>query len=92
MQALDDGGVGCRNAIAEWFGTVGRANAGGIEQVFAAPGNAVERAAIFSGGDFGVGLFGLREGEVSCERDDAAELGIEAFDAFQINLRQAFGR
>ncbi len=92
MQALDDGSVGGRNAIAEWFGAVGRANAGGIKQIFAAPRNAVERAAIFSGSDFGVCLLRLREGEVFCQRDDATELGIETLDSFPINLCQALGR
>ena len=92
MQTLDDGGISGRNAIAEWFRAIRGANSGRVEQILAAPGNAVERAAIFSGGNFGVGVFGLRESQVFCERNDATELWIEAFDAFQINLRQTLGR
>ena len=75
-----------RDAIAERLGAVGGRDAGGIEQIFAAPGDAVQRAAIFAGGDFDVGLFGLRERQVARQRDDAAQLGIEALEALEINV------
>ena len=81
----------CGDAVAEGLGAVGGGDAGGVEQIFAAPGDAVQRAAIFSGGDFAVGLFGLREGEVARQGDDAAQLGIEAVDALEINVGEALG-
>jgi len=49
----------------------------------------VKRAAIFSGGDFGIGLFGLRESEFAGDGDDAAEFGIELGDAIQIDVSEA---
>ena len=60
VEALDDGGILIGDAVAERLGAVGGGDAGGVEKVFRAPGNSVQRAAIFSGGDFLVGLFGLR--------------------------------
>ena len=63
VQALDDGGVFCGNAIAKRLGAIGGGDSGGVEKIFSAPGNSVQRAAIFSCGDFGVGLFGLWKGE-----------------------------
>ena len=83
VQALHHGGVLIRDAVAEWLGAPGGRNAGGVEQVFAAPRDAVQRAAIFAGGDFGVGLLGLLQGEVARERDDAAQRGIKFFEALR---------
>src|SRR6266404_9621601 len=48
VQALDDGRVVFRNAIAERLGAVGGADSGGVQKILAAPGDAVKRAAIFS--------------------------------------------
>jgi len=50
----------------------------------------VERAAIFSGGDFGVGLFGVREGEFAGDGDDAAKFVIELGDAIEIDVGETF--
>ena len=86
VQALHDGGVFVGNAVAEGLGAVGGGDAGGVEQVLAAPGNAVQRAAIFSGGDFLVGLLRLCESEIAGEGDDAAQLGIELLDAVEIDV------
>ena len=44
---------------------------------FAAPRNAVQRSAIFAGGDFFVGLLRLLQRQVASQRDDAVQLGIE---------------
>ena len=86
VQALDHGGIFGGNAIAERLGAVGGRNSGGIEKVFSAPGNSVQRAAIFPGGNFRVGFLGLREGEVGGQGDDAAEFGIVLFDSPQIDI------
>src|SRR5207249_5999814 len=40
---------------------VGGGDVGGVEEIFCAPGDAVERAPVFAGSDFGVGFFGLRK-------------------------------
>ena len=92
VQALHDGGILSRDAIAKRFGAVSGGDSGGIEKIFTAPGDAMKRAAIFSGGEFGVGAFGLREREIMRESDDAAKLRIEFLDAAEINVGEAFGR
>ena len=78
VEAVDDGGVSVGDAVAEGLGAVGGGDAGGVEQVLCAPGNAVERAAIMAGGNFSVGAAGLLESVIGQEGDDAAELWIEA--------------
>ena len=91
MKALDDGGVFFRDAIAERLGAVGGGNAGRVEEIFSAPGNAVKRATVLSGSDFFVGFFGLGEREIARESNDASELGIELLYAVQVDLREALG-
>ena len=91
LQPLHHGGVSVGHAIAIRLGAVGGGDAGGVEQVFRAPGNAVQRAAIFAGGDFGVGLLRLCEGVIARERDDATQLGIEALQALEIDAGEALG-
>jgi len=75
--------------VLEGLGTVGGGDVGGVEEVFCAPGDAVEWAAVVSGGDFGIGCFGLCEGVVAGEGDDAVDLGIEALDAGEVDLGEA---
>jgi hypothetical protein len=91
VQALDHGGVLRGHAIAVRLGAVGGRDAGGIDQILGAPRDAVQRAAILSGGDLHVGLFGLRQRQVARERDDAAQLGVEALQAVQIDIGEALG-
>ena len=86
VQALHDDGVFLRNAVAEGLGAVGGGDAGGVEQVLAAPGDAVQWAAVMSGGDLGVGLLRLFEGEVAGQGDDATQLGIELLEAVEIDV------
>src|SRR5437762_386166 len=92
VETLDDGGVLRGDAIAERLRTVSGGDAGGVEKILAAPGDALERAAVFSSGDFGVGFFGLRKSKIAREGDDAAEFRIELLDAIEINVREALGR
>ncbi len=73
----------------EGLGAVGGGDVGGVEEIFCAPGDAVEWAAVVAGGDFGVGGIGLREGVVAGEGDDAVDPGIEALDAFEVDLGEA---
>ena len=75
IEPLDDGGVFVEGLMLE----AARAPGGGIafhgEQIFCAPGNAVERAAIVAGGDLVVGGLGLGERALFGERDDEMQLG-----------------
>ena len=43
-------------------------------------------AAVLAGGDLGVSGFGLCEGVVTSESDDAVDLGVELLDAFEIDM------
>ena len=72
--------------MTEGLGAVGGGDVGGVEEILCAPGDAVERAAVVAGGDFGVGGFGLGEGVVASEGDDAVQFGVEALDAFEIDV------
>ena len=91
MEAFYDYRVFGGDAVAEGLGAVGGWNAGRVQQIFAAPGNAVQWATIFSGGDFCVGLFRLFQREVAGQRDYAVQLGIKPLEAFQINVGEALG-
>src|SRR6516162_5274249 len=51
----------------------------------------MEWASVAAGSDLGVGGACLGEGVVSGEGDDAAELGVEAVDAGEVDLGEAFG-
>ena len=84
VQPLHHRGVLRGNAVAERLGAIGCRNAGGIHQVLRAPRNPVERAAILAGGDLLVGLPGLRQRQVAGQRDDAAQLGVEALQSFEV--------
>src|SRR5579883_2477184 len=91
VEAFHDGCVLFGDAVAKRFGAVGGGNAGGVEEILAAPGNAVERSAVLAGGDFSVGLLGLLESKVFRQRDNAAEFGIVFLETVKINLREARG-
>src|SRR5262249_40905384 len=71
VQAAHDGRIGGRNAAAEGLGAVGGGNALSVEQVFAAPGDSVQRAAILAGGDLAVGPLRLLQSEIAGQSDHA---------------------
>ena len=91
VETLDDGGIGLRYAIAEGLRAIGGGDVGGVEQILCAPGNAVQRATIAAGGDLAIGLLGLLERMVFGERDDAAQRGIEALEAIEIDAGEPLG-
>jgi collagen type III alpha len=91
IEAVDDGGVGGWDAVAEGLGAIGGGNAGGVEEVFGAPGDAVEGTAVVASGHFLIGAAGLLEGVVGGEGDDAVEPGVEAAEAVEVDLREALG-
>ena len=80
-----------RNTVAIRLRTPGGRNVGGIEQVFNAVGNAVQRAAILPSSDLRIRLFRLRQGMVGGQGDHAAQLGIVLLQAVQINLSEPRG-
>ena len=61
MQSLHHRGIFRGNTIAEWLRAVGRRNPGGVQQIFPAPRNSVQRTAIFAARDLLVGLLRLLE-------------------------------
>jgi hypothetical protein len=65
LQALDDDRILLRHTVAIGLGAPGRRNVRGVEQVLHAIWNSMQRAAIFAGCDFGVGLPGLLHREVA---------------------------
>ncbi len=91
VQAMHHRRVARRHAMPERLGAVGRRNASRVEQILHAERNAVQRPAIPSRGDFGVGLPGARERDVRRLRDDAAEPGVESIDPIEIDAGEAFG-
>src|SRR5579862_6983812 len=92
MKAFDDGSVPRRYAIAVRFRPIRGRYACRVEKIFSAPGNSMQRSAIFARGNFAIGLFGLSEREITRLRNDATEFRVEAMDALEVNLRQPFGR
>ena len=52
----------------------------------------MQRTAIRSRSDFGVGGFGLRQGAFFSQRDEEMQRGIEATNPFDIHLRERDGR
>ena len=86
VEAIDDCGV-----LVEFLVFRSRrAPCGGItldrEQILAAPGEPVQRAAIFSCGEIGVGFLGFCEGAVFGERDDEVKRRIVALEAIEIHF------
>src|SRR6185312_9596101 len=86
VEALDHSGVLVDDLMLEATGSPG----GGItlsgEQVLGSPGQAVERAAIFAGGDFAVGFACLCEGALLGEIDDEVQYRVVALEAREVHL------
>ena len=91
VQALHHHGILRGHTIAIWFGAVGSGNSGGIQQIFSAPWDAVQRAAIMSRGDLAIGLLGLRQGKIARKSDDAAQFGIEAIQPVKVQVGEPLG-
>ena len=91
VQAMDHGGILVGHAVAERLGAPGGAHAGGVQQVLAAPGHAVQRSAVLAGGNLAVGLPCLFQCLFLHQRDHAQQLGVMALDAVDVDLRQALG-
>ena len=72
------------------FGAVGGRDAGGVEQVFRTPRNAVERSAIMAGRNLCVCAFRLLKRVVASKGDDAVNPGIESLDARKIDASEPF--
>src|SRR5258708_4218366 len=72
VQAFNDHGIFGGHAIPEGLSAICGRDPGGVKQVLGPPGDAVQRPAVLSCGDFFVGPLGLREGQFAREGDDAA--------------------
>src|SRR5947209_19316707 len=92
IKARDDGRVFIEGLLLESTGAPGRAVALYAKQVFAAPRNAMQRSAIFAGGDFAVGFARLRLCALVSEGDDAVKLRVESLEAFEIHRGEIAGR
>src|SRR5258708_20597077 len=79
------------HAAAERLGAVGGRNTGGVEQIFRAPRNAVERSSVVTRGNFFVCLLRLCEGELARERNYAMQFGIEFFQPLHVNAGNPLG-
>src|SRR5205085_10275847 len=88
-QPLYDRRVLRRHAVSVRLGAVCGRDTGGVDEVFSAPRDAVQRSAVLARGDLLVGLPGLSERQLACQRDDTPQLRIEAFQAVQIESRQS---
>jgi len=62
VQTFHYRGVFVGNAISVWLGAIGGGDSRGVQQVLAAPGDAVKGSAILSSRDFPVGVFRLAQG------------------------------
>jgi hypothetical protein len=91
VQTADDGGILCGDAVLVELGAIGGGDAGCVEEIFAAPGDAVQRAAVVAGGDLAIGLAGLIERDLGRGGDDAAQGGVVVRDAVEIDPGQALG-
>ena len=69
IQTVDASGVVSRDLVFERLGAPGGQDALGVEKIFRAERNSVQRAAIFSGADLFVGFGGLLEREILGQRD-----------------------
>ena len=62
------------------------ADAGGSKHVLERDRNAVQRATILAGHDFGVGAPGVGDGPIGGDGDVGVYLRIQSFDALQVRL------
>src|SRR5579863_8917826 len=88
METLHDHGVLGGDAVPEGFGAVRGWDASGVKKIFGAPRNAMQWSAVFTGSDLRIGVFRLRLRQLASERDDAAQLQIEALQSIEIDVRQ----
>ena len=89
LRRFDDRGILLGDAVAERLGAVSGGNARGVEEIFCAPGNAVQRAAILAGGDFRVGAAGLLERVVGRRVMMQRSCGSKWLDAVEIEVGEA---
>ncbi len=78
VEALNNFGVGFEVLIFEAACAPGGGIASDGEQIFATPRDAVQRAAMLVGGEFGVGCGSLLEGAIFGVGDDEVQAGIIA--------------
>ena len=92
-QPLDREGVFLRHMVLHDLGMAGRRDAGGLVDVLEADRDAVQRSAIFAGGDLGLGGTRLMARRIGEHSDEAVQPAVEPRDAVkpavdQFNRRQ----
>src|SRR5439155_23124458 len=80
-QFLDRERVGFWHMVLHDLGMAGRRDAAGLVDVLEAERDAVQRAAVFAGGDLAFGGAGLGAGAVAQEADEAVQPAVEFLDA-----------
>src|SRR5437868_6404340 len=90
MKTLYNRRIHCGYAVPERLCAVGCRDTRGIEKVFTAPRDAVQRTAVPAGGDLFICFLRLRKSQVGRQRNDAAQLRIETLDTVEIDLREPF--
>ncbi len=88
VQFGNDGRIPPGNAVFVRGGSPGCGNARRVQQILGSVGNAMQRPAVFAGGEFLVGPAGLLAGEVGRQCDHGIELGADLFQAIQNEFRQ----
>src|SRR5580693_8351501 len=78
-------------AVSKRLGSISGGDAGSVQQIFAAPWDAVQRAAIFARRDFSIGLLRLRQRQVARQSDDAMQLRVKSLESLQIDVSKSLG-
>ena len=91
VQPAHDCRVGLRHAVAEGFSSVSGGNILGVEEILYAIGDAMQRTAVLTGGDLGIGNPGARDRMVFGYCDDRANLSVKPADTIEIDVRESFG-
>src|SRR5690242_18957449 len=91
MQTPDHRRVLFGNAVSERLSPIRGRNVRSVEQVLAAPWNAVQRAAIFPRSNLLVGLLCLPERQVFRQRNHATQFRIKLLQPRKVDLREPLG-
>ncbi len=85
MKTLHNRGIFLGHSVSEGLGSIGRWDSGGVQEIFRAPRNSMERPTVFVRRDFLIRLLGLCEREFRRECNDTAQLRIGLRQSLQIN-------
>ena len=92
LQPLDDGAVGGGDAVPFDLRAGGRADAGGVVEVFNTDGDAVHRSAVLTARHLRLGLLGGQHRLVAGDGDEGVDRGLDLVDALEKSRRDLDGR